>query len=356
MTPWTRPWPPSGSRRARPLFDRIATVLRNGLPECFHFGVAAAVTPEGRLVARLGDPERPTFLRSAAKPFQALPLVLAGGIERFALDDFDLALICASHGGTPEHVRRAESLLERGGFGAGDLQCGAHLPMDRESAARLQLQGITPSPLHNNCSGKHAGMLLACRLLGLPTDSYLSPEHPLQTSILEHVARLSGAPAGTIGVGIDGCSVPTYHLPVEAAARAYAVLAHPRGAGIEADLAAALERIVDAMGKAPEMVAGPGRFTTRLIAASQGRVVGKEGAEGFYGLAVRGPVALGIALKIADGGERCRDGVVLDLLRQLGALAGAELAELSDVYRPELLNHRGIRVGEIVSEVELEEV
>ena len=312
-------------------------------------------------MARLGRPGMATFLRSAAKPFQALPLVLAGGIERFALDDADLALICASHGGTPEHTRRAESLLERGGFTAGDLQCGVHLPMDRESAARLQRAGIEPSPLHNNCSGKHAGMLLACRLLGFPTETYLSPEHPLQVSALEHLSRLCGVPAGSIGVGTDGCSVPCYHLPIEAAARAYAVLAHPRGAGLAADLAAGdlatgLERIVGAMGKAPEMVAGPGRFTTRLIAATGGRVVGKEGAEGFYGLAVRGPVALGIALKIADGGERCRDGVVLDLLRQLGSLAGAELAELEDLYRPALFNHRGIRVGEIVPEVELEEV
>jgi len=312
-------------------------------------------------VARLGRPGMATFLRSAAKPFQALPLVLAGGIERFGLDDADLALICASHGGTPEHTRRAESLLERGGFGIGDLQCGAHLPMDRESAARFQRVGIEPSPLHNNCSGKHAGMLLACRLLGFPPETYLSPEHPLQTSILEHLARLCGMPAESIGVGIDGCSVPCYHLPIEAAARAYAVLAHPRGAGLEADLAAGdlatgLERIVGAMGKAPEMVAGPGRFTTRLIAATGGRVVGKEGAEGFYALAVRGPVALGIALKIADGGERCRDSVVLDLLRQLGSLAGAELAELADLYRPALFNHRGIRVGEIAPEVELEEV
>ncbi len=300
------------------MFDRIATVLRNGLPECWHFGAAAAVTPEGRLVARLGDPGVATFLRSAAKPFQALPLVRAGGIERFALDDADLALICASHGGRPEHTRRVESLLERGGFSAGDLQCGAHPPLDGESAARLQREGLAPSPLHNNCSGKHAGMLLACRLLGLPTATYLSPEHPLQAAILDDLARLSGVAAGAIGLGVDGCSVPCHHLPVAAAARAYAVLAHPRGAGAPAGLASALERIVGAMGKAPEMVAGPGRLTTRLIAATGGRVVGKEGAEGFYGIAVRGPVALGVALKIADGGERCRDGVVLDLLRQLG--------------------------------------
>lgn len=307
-------------------------------------------------MARLGDPAVATFVRSAAKPFQALPLVLAGGIERFALDDADLALICASHGGRPEHTRRVESLLERGGFGAGDLQCGAHLPLDRESAADLQREGLAPSPLHNNCSGKHAGMLLACRLLDLPVATYLSPEHPLQAAILDHVARLSGVAPEAIGIGIDGCSVPAYHLPVVAAARAYAVLAHSRGAGAAADLAAALERIVAAMGNAPEMVAGPGRLTTRLIAATGGRVVGKEGAEGFYGISVRGPVALGVALKIADGGERCRDGVVLDLLRQLGSLAGAELAELSDLYRPSVVNHRGIRVGEIVPDVELEEV
>jgi L-asparaginase II len=326
------------------------------LPESWCFGAAAAVTPEGRLVARLGDPGMATFLRSAAKPFQALPLVLAGGIERFGLDDADLALICASHGGTPDHVRRAASLLERGGFTVDDLQCGAHLPMDRESAARLQSEGLAPTPLHNNCSGKHAGMLLACQLLGFPADTYLAPEHPLQLRILEHLARICGVPADSIGQGIDGCSVPCYHVPIEAGARAYAVLAHPRGAGLPAAEAAALERIVSAMGKAPEMVAGPGRFTTRLIAAAGGRVVGKEGAEGFYAIAVRGPVALGVALKIADGGERCRDGVVLDLLRQLGSLAGAESAELEDLYRPVLFNHRGLRVGEIVPEVELEEV
>ena len=338
------------------LFERIATVLRSGLPESWHFGAAAVVTPEGQLVARLGDPRVATYLRSAAKPFQALPLVLAGGIERYGLDDADLALICASHGGTPEHARRAASLLERGGFSIDDLQCGAHPPMDRESAAELQRQGTAPTPLHNNCSGKHAGMLLATQLLGMDTETYLHPSHPLQASILEHVSRVFGVPADAIGVGIDGCSAPCYHLPIEAAARAYAALAHPRAAGLSDDVAAALERIQTAMAKAPEMVAGPGRFTTRLIAATGGRVVGKEGAEGLYGMAVRGPVALGMAIKIADGGERCRDGVVLDVLRQLGSLAAAEFADLEDLHGPVLLNHRGIRTGEVCPEVDLDEV
>ena len=291
-------------------------------------------------------------MRSAAKPFQALPLVLAGGIERFSLTAADLALICASHGGTPEHTARAASLLERGGFTAADLLCGAHPPMDRASAAPTP-----PTALHNNCSGKHAGMLLACRLLDLPTADYVDPAHPLQRRILGVVARLCGLPAEAVGVGIDGCSAPTFHVPIEAAARSYAALAHGAGAGldavIEAPLAPALERIVRSMAEAPEMVAGPGRFTTRLIAVTGGRVVGKEGAEGFYTIAVRGPVALGIALKIADGGERCRDSVTLDVLRQTGSLSGAELAELADFYAPPLYNHRGLRTGSVVPEVEL---
>ena len=340
--------------RPHSLFARVATVVRNGLPESWHCGAAVVVTPEDRQVARLGDPRLATYARSAAKPFQALPLNLAGGAERFALASADLALICASHGGTPEHTARVETLLARGGFTPADLLCGAHAPMDPESAVRLAAEGAQPTALHNNCSGKHAGMLLACRLLGFDPADYIAPSHPLQQRILGHVARISGLPAEEIGIGVDGCSAPTFHLPLAAVARCYAALAHSRAAEIDGETKAALERIVQAMGEAPEMVAGPGRFTTRLIAATGGRVVGKEGAEGFYGVAVRGPVALGVALKIADGGERGRDGVVLAILGQLGALSGAELRELADHAEAPLYNHRGMRTGEVVADVELE--
>jgi len=316
----------------------------------------AAVTPEGRLVAFQGDPQTATFLRSAAKPFQCLPLLLAGAGERFDLTAADVALICASHGGTPEHTRRAADLLARGGFGIADLLCGAHWPMDPQAAEELRRSGEAPTALHNNCSGKHAGMLLACRLLGLPTADYVAAGHPWQQRILGHVATFCGLPAESIGQALDGCSVPTYHVPLAAAARGYAALADPRAAGLGEAESAAVEVIVRAMTGEPEMVAGPGRFTTRLMAATGGRVLGKEGAEGFYGLAVRGPVALGIALKIADGGERCRDGVVLDVLRQLGSLSGEEFAALADLHSPPLHNHRGLAVGEVRPEVDLEEV
>lgn len=318
--------------------------------------MAAAVTPEGRLVARLGDPRIATCLRSAAKPFQCLPLLLAGGRERFALEAEDVALICASHGGTPAHVRRAGHLLARGGFGVEDLQCGPHWPMDPGEAEALRQAGMEPTPLHNNCSGKHAGMLLACRLLGFPPEGYLSPDHPLQQRILDHVASFCGLPRESVGRSVDGCSVPAFHVPVEAIARAYAALAHPEAAGLSGDLAKAVDLVVRSMTGAPEMVAGPGRFTTRLMEVTGGRVLGKEGAEGFYGIAVRGPVALGVALKVADGGERCRDTVVIDVLRQLGSLSGAEFAGLADSYEPPIRNHRGLLVGKVRAELELEEV
>jgi L-asparaginase II len=313
-------------------------------------------TPDGQLVRRLGGPEVATFLRSSAKPFQALPLVQAGGVERFALDDEDLGLICASHSGAPQHVQRAASLLERGGFGPEALLCGAHPPLDRRFARELRQRGEEPGVLHNNCSGKHAGMLLACRLLELPTEGYISPEHPLQRRIHAEVARFCRVGEGSLGLGTDGCSVPAFHLPLTAAARGWAALAAPRLAGLPEATAAAAERILEAMGRAPEMVAGPGRFTTRLIEVTGGRVVGKEGAEGLYCMAVRGPVALGVAFKIADGADRARDGVALELLRQIGSLSATEFHQLEELYRPEMRNHRGLLVGRIVPDFELEEV
>jgi L-asparaginase II len=334
----------------------LACVRRGGLPESWHLGAVAVATPEGRLVARAGDPELATFLRSAAKPFQALPLLLAGGEAAYALDDADLALISASHSGGPEHVERAAALLARGGFTVEDLECGAHAPFGLPEARDLAARGEAPTALHNNCSGKHAGMLLACRQLGLPPANYLDPDHPLQRAILGHVARFCRVEEREIGIGIDGCSVPAFHLSLRAAARGYAGLADPVAAGHPPEVAAAAARVFAAMGAAPEMVAGRGRFTARLIEVTRGRVVGKEGAEGFYGVAVRGPVALGVALKIVDGGERARDGIVLDVLRTLGALSGEEFAELADLHSPELVNHRGIQVGRVEPEVVLEDL
>ncbi|MCM2270856.1 MAG: asparaginase, partial [Thermoanaerobaculia bacterium] len=159
---------------------RLAAVLRGEIVESVHLGAVAVVAADGGLIAAAGDPSTTTASRSAVKPFQALPLVLAGGVARFALDDADLALVCSSHGGTPAHVERARALLARGGFDVADLGCGAHPPSDADAARDREAARSAPTPLHNNCSGKHAGMLLACRLLGFDAAGYLDFSHPLQ--------------------------------------------------------------------------------------------------------------------------------------------------------------------------------
>ncbi len=332
----------------------VARRMRGGREESWHHGAAAVVEPEGRLVAWLGDPQLATFLRSAAKPFQTVAMLLSG-LEAggaLALEDADLAVISASHGGRPEHTARVAALLARGGIDATALRCGAHAPLDREAAEALRAAGEQPGALHNNCSGKHAGMLLASRASGAPLESYLEVEHPLQRRVREEVGIFCGLAVEDIALGIDGCSVPTFHLPLAAAACGYATLADP--AALDGDRRRAAKRVVSAMTAEPAMVAGPGRFTTRLMEVAGGRLLGKEGAEGFYAVAIRGPRPLGVAVKIADGGEACRDGVVLELLRQLEALSAAELEALEAFHRRPLRNWAGLEVGELTPCAELE--
>ena len=197
-------------------------------------------------------------------------------------------------------------------------------------------------------------MLCSCLVLGLPTEDYIRSDHPLQRLLVEEVALWAAMAADDIAVGIDGCSLPTFRMPLRAAARAYAALADPPAAGFDEAHDAAARRVVEAMTGSPEMVAGPGRFTTRLMEVTGGRVLGKEGAQGYYSVAVRGPVALGVAVKVADGDLRCRDGVVLEVLRQLGSLSSVELEELAPFYRVPITNRRDMVVGEVVPDVQLE--
>jgi L-asparaginase II len=330
----------------------VALVLRNGQVESVHYGAAAVAAPDGRLLAQVGSAHEATFLRSAAKPFQALPLLASPGVERFALDAADIALLCASHSALPAHTERAASLLARGGLTPADLACGAHLSLDPAWEAEHRRLGRALTDLDNNCSGKHAGFLLACRLAGWPTQGYLDPAHPLQRRILTTLAEILGLEEREIGLATDGCSAPTFRVPLAAAARGYAALADPERSPAERWWPY-LAQAVEAMGQRPDMVAGPGRFTTRLMEVTGGRVIGKEGHEGFYALAVRGPEPVGVALKIADGSDRARSAVVLALLHQLGSLAGAELAELAPFTREIRTSCLGAEVGETVADFEL---
>lgn len=338
---------------SNPRFALVARDERNGLAESWHFGAAAACTPDGRVVARLGDPELPAFLRSVAKPFQSIPVFETGIEEAFGLEAEDVAIACASHCGSPEHVDRVVAMLARVGLDESALACGPHPPLDPAVAAALD---GPPSRLHNSCSGKHAAMLLACEKAGWDRASYAEDGHPLQVEIRSVLAAVTGLADDELATAVDGCGLPTFTLPLRATATAWARLADPAASGLDARLQGGLRKAVEAMAACPAMVAGPGRFTTRLIEASGGRLIGKEGAGGFYTVAVRGPVAMGVALKIADGTETCRDGVVMEVLRQLGVLSGAEFEELHDFLSPPVGNWVGVEVGRTVPDLELETV
>jgi len=305
-------------------------------PESQHDVHVAVVDVQGRLLAHCGDAELLTFPRSSSKPVQALPLALAA--PELPLDE--LAIACASHAGTPQHLAVVERLLARSGSSVTDLRCGTHPPFDPDVAADLIRRGERPTPLHHNCSGKHAGMLLACTLSGWSREGYTEPDHPLQRRIRELHAELAGLSLDEVRVGTDGCSVPAFALPLSSAARLFARLAAPGG-----ESAAGLERIFQAMQAHPFLIAGPGRLDTTLMPLVPG-LAAKMGAEAFYGLALRqtphGP--LGVAFKVIDGGERARAPLTLALLEALGLPLTDELRTLAPSQQ---FNWAGREVGQV---------
>ena len=336
----------------------LARVTRGDRVESVHRGSVAVVDEEGRLLASAGLPRAGIYWRSAAKPFQAMALLDAGGEGAFRLGSDEIALLCASHGGEPRHVAVARRLLERGGFGPEDLACGAHLPMHEPSARALVAAGTRPTALHNNCSGKHAGLLLACRIRGFDAEGYWQPDHPIQAIIKKRLAAYCDVPVSRIGIAVDGCSLPVFYLPLSRLALTYARLVAPAREKETRD-PEVRRRICRAMWESPGMVAGRARFTTDFLEAGRGRWIGKEGAEGVYaiGLAPRkGEKALGIAFKLEDGSTRARDAVALDVLARLGRLPASARRLLSRHLSPVLHNVRGLTVGSIEADVPLEDV
>lgn len=320
------------------------------------------VDSHGKLLASYGDPQTVAFMRSSAKPFQALPFVERGGVEHFGLSEKELALACASHEGSDEHVRVAESILSRAGLDANHLQCGAHMPGDVEAYKRLIKKDETPTPIRNNCSGKHAVMLAHAKMRGLPLDTYLDFDHPIQQDILASFAEMCLLPSNQVELGIDGCSAPNFAVPLYNSALAFARLCDPHE--LPERRANACRKITAAMTSHPEMISGPTEFDYRLMQVGADKIVCKRGAEGYQAIGLM-PGALnpdspgiGITLKIMDGDlgqrrldltaySRVRPAVMLEVLKQLGALSAAQLNKLAE-FGPvkSVKNHRGILVGE----------
>ena len=343
-------------------FEPVLELTRGGVLESVHYGAAAVVDVRGSLRAWIGNPESSTFIRSAAKPFQVLPLLEGGGAEHYGLTERDIALMCASHSGTDEHIAALLSLQKKVHVEESALLCGVHYPLHRPTAQEMRASGRQPTPNWHNCSGKHTGMLAFSGLKRqagealVDTKSYIDPENPIQQQILNTFAAMCDIPVNRVQIGIDGCSAPNFRIPLRSAALAFARLADPAAGGVKpVQRARACRMVCKSMMAYPEMVAGPDRFDTAIMHVCRGRILAKGGAEGYQGISLMpgalGPdsPALGIALKIADGDRRgtAKSAVVLEILRQVGALTDRDLAELA-AYGPrfELKNWRDLPVGE----------
>jgi L-asparaginase II len=340
----------------------ILEVRRGQVVESIHYGAFVVADRHGNIQESWGSEDAVTYLRSSAKPFQAIPLIEAGGVEHFGLSEKQIALICASHSGSDEHVAVVESIQKLVGVSEANLVCGTHPPGDEEACKRLIREGLNPGPNRHNCSGKHSAMLALAILTGESIEGYCEPDHPIQRKILTTLRELIGLDAESVRIGIDGCSVPTFALPLKAVATAYARLADPRG---YPDVRRhACETVWKAMTGFPEMVSGHGRFDTQAMLAFKGALLAKGGAEGYQGMAIApgmiGPdsPALGIAMKISDGDgwSRARGFLGVEILRDLGLIVESVPAPLFKFANATVTNWKNLKVGELRALYKLREV
>ncbi|HEY6121704.1 MAG TPA: asparaginase [Pyrinomonadaceae bacterium] len=335
----------------------LVEVSRGDLVESRHRGHVAVVDPDGRLMAFAGAPQTVTYLRSSAKPHQALPLVASGAADHFGFTEAEIALACASHNGEQIHTEIAAAMLRKIGLTPAALKCGIHEPYGAAIAQQLRERGEPPNVLHNNCSGKHAGMLALALFLKASTETYDHPEHPVQIAIKQCVSDFSRVPVKDIAVAVDGCGVPVFGISVTAMALMYARLVSPPS-DLDERTRSACARIVQAMIQYPELIGGVDRLDTDLMRAAKGRLISKVGAEGVYTVGIlpdeKWPRGLGLALKIEDGDDRrARATVVIEGLNQLGVLRNDSLDAVSRYHSFPVQNRRGDTVGDVHSSFQL---
>ncbi len=315
----------------------IAEVTRGGIVESRHTGAFAVVDGAGKLLRSAGDIAAPIFPRSAIKAFQCVPLIESGAADRFGLSDEEIALCCSSHNGEPEHVRVARSILHKAQTPEDSYECGAHWPYEIVAQHNVVKSGGSPLQVHNNCSGKHAGMLALSRHLGADSKDYVKIGHPVQQAVAAAIARYCDVDMKTLAWGIDGCSVPTWAFPLRNMALGFARLT--------ADSSVAGQRIMSAVRQHPFMVAGTGRFDTKLMQAVP-RAFVKVGAEGVFCGCI--PHAnIGIALKCDDGAGRAAETAMASLLSSLDVWTAEEKQILAGFAHEDLSNWRHIHVGEV---------
>lgn len=320
----------------------LVEIRRGDAIESFHRGAVAILHSGGEPRLELGDVERAIYPRSAIKPLQAIPLLESGAAGHFGLGDAQIALACASHGGEPMHVETVAGWLESLSLSVSDLECGTHAPSYAPAAAALISQGVAPSALHSNCSGKHTGFLTLARHLGVATQGYKERDHPTQIAWRDTVSELTDEDLSARPSSTDGCGIPLIGVPLRNMALAMARFADPGGLGPSRE--AAVARIHQAISAQPAMIAGTNRVCTETVRLTRGRALIKTGAEGVYAGAIPGS-GLGIALKIDDGNKRAAEAAIATILHQLGVLNDHEWQQLRLLACPPIENVAGLTVG-----------
>ncbi|MBA3354078.1 MAG: asparaginase [Blastocatellia bacterium] len=327
----------------------LANVIRGETVESVHRGHLIVIDGRGDTVLSIGAPETVTFFRSACKAIQAIPCITSGAADALGFSEEEIALACASHSGETRHVRVVKLMLERAGLSEAHLRCGTHLPFNEKESERMQRAGEHPNQLHNNCSGKHAAMLVTAQHIEADLATYDMPENPVHQFVLEAIALFSGVPASEVKIGIDGCGAPNFAVPVSAMAKSFLNLISPP-AGFPNAAKQAAERVVQAMLKFPDLIGGTERLDTMVMQAVPGKIISKVGADGVWLCGVlpseKYPTGLGIALKIEDGDDRrARPVVAVELLRKLGILSPDDLPEIAPMA---IKNRRGDHVGQVM--------
>ncbi|TJW12653.1 MAG: asparaginase [Mesorhizobium sp.] len=320
----------------------LIEVLRGAVVESAHRGAVAVFDADGKVLWELGDTARPVFPRSAVKAIQALPLVESGAAEAFGFGDRELALACASHSGELAHVELAQAMLAKAGLDKTALECGAHWPSSHEATIALARAGGAPNALHNNCSGKHSGFLCTCVHAGIAHRGYVKASHALQEMVRDAMQAVTGAAHDVDRCGTDGCSIPTYAVPLRSFALGFARMA--TGVGFEPIRTKAARRLLAACMAEPFLVAGTGRADVALMQAAPGRIFVKTGAEGVYCAALP-ELGLGIALKCDDGAGRAAEVMIAAVLAKLLRSDTALAAKLIEQTNPAIESRIGTKVG-----------
>lgn len=323
----------------------LLNYTRAGKVESVHYGDFVVVDVNGKIIDSLGDPHKKMFWRSAAKPFQALPFVKDGGVERFNITQEELALMTSSHSGEEFHVKLVNELLDKVGLDISALECGPATPMSSKAAKALTAQGLRPEMVHNACSGKHCGMLALAQAMLVDYHGYTKPNHKVQQRMIEAIAKSTNLPLSEVEIGIDGCGVPVFYLPLYNMSLAYARLAKPEE-GNWGDDEDSIRTIRDAMIAYPLVVSGTGRIDALVSQITKGRIIAKIGAEAVYCLSSVND-GWGITFKIQDGSFRAINQVVIGILKRLNLLTTDEYNQLAEKFPPILKNHRGDVIGTI---------